>query len=664
MLDLDTYESTLNGYDKTEAMTTVYVTLIERAITSSAASTTVTTSSTKSKASATCTGSRAECTHKKNNSQALTVGLAVGIPVGVTFLLLCVILYFVFKRYKKEDEKHEQEFEGDITYLSNHIGSRPYSSNSSSNSREFKEKDGSITDTNDNTPNPFLNSGDVLQVPHGIERGSIISYAKQLPDSNIGGWKIATKSNISSNSLYGSRKNSSTSILKTLSENNNYRPPIGKNSSTLSLGAHQSELLREKEGSTKLSNTSTYVNSKDISIEMGQHALDVEAINDYSDIVSNSTELEHINRIRSIYEIYLENFEDENSESHLSFNNEARVIHSDTNSSNSINELSSVTISSSDSLMRPEILQNDNSQSTLDTSSSNTIDNKKDIHELKAPLGKIQFTNESNETNHLQTPNNSTQSRVASSVYSGTYILPPNDEALLYKPINFEEVGSANNEQVSIKGLEENSQQKIDKQQYHQLYYQQGPQQYHHPQTMEAYEQLPTPSKLLYSDSIQSFTSFKGRKKYQPLVKLKAARLQGTSLNPMDHPDMFYNHTLDSQSIAQDQASCYSGLSKSTVPLPYQLRQSIVMTDPSVLTIASKYKAAGSFRKIQDMNSRNNSLVSQGHPLHIYKPRVSGLLDNFDVLQPQSIGQVLPHHGSNEDLRKQLGTSQNYNIDI
>lgn len=42
--------------------------------------------------------------------------------------------------------------------------------------------------------------------------------------------------------------------------------------------------------------------------------------------------------------------------------------------------------------------------------------------------------------------------------------------------------------------------------------------------------------------------------------------------------------------------------------------------------------------------------------------RVSGLLDDSDILQPRSMGEILPFNASADDLRKQLGSSHNYEI--
>ncbi|PAK58316.1 hypothetical protein B9K02_12470, partial [Lentilactobacillus kefiri] len=73
------------------------------------------------------------------------------------------------------------------------------------------------------------------------------------------------------------------------------------------------------------------------------------------------------------------------------------------------------------------------------------------------------------------------------------------------------------------------------------------PSQYMHPQTLEQIDELPMPSKLVNSDSSHSLTSFKQVTKSQQQLQqqqniLQTARLNGTALNPMDHPEMFHTN--------------------------------------------------------------------------------------------------------------------------
>ncbi|QLG73041.1 hypothetical protein HG535_0E01250 [Zygotorulaspora mrakii] len=181
--------------------------------------------------------------------------------------------------------------------------------------------------------------------------------------------------------------------------------------------------------------------------------------------------------------------------------------------------------------------------------------------------------------------------------------------------------------------------------------------QYAHPQTFESIDELPTPTNLPYSSSSHSLTSFKQKSKQVALTQLQAARVNGTAVNPTDHPDMFYS---------QDALHLYSNNGYNQPRAPYQLRQSVVMTNPSDLVGAPRFKPAGSIRNMSSVNSRNNSMTTglnqQFLQSQIPDNRVSGLLNDHDLIQPPSVTGILPHSSSQEDLRKQIGTSHNYNV--
>lgn len=180
-------------------------------------------------------------------------------------------------------------------------------------------------------------------------------------------------------------------------------------------------------------------------------------------------------------------------------------------------------------------------------------------------------------------------------------------------------------------------------------------QQYIHPQTFESIDELPTPTNLPNSSSSHSLTSFKPRAKQAQLTQLQAARINGTAVNPMDHPGMFYS---------QEGFPSYNNNGYGQPKAPYQLRQSIVMTNPSDLTAVPRFKPAGSIRNISAMNSRNNSMTTGTNfpQQQIYDNRVSGLLNEHDLVQPPSVSGILPHSSSQDDLRKQIGSSHNYSV--
>ena len=147
--------------------------------------------------------------------------------------------------------------------------------------------------------------------------------------------------------------------------------------------------------------------------------------------------------------------------------------------------------------------------------------------------------------------------------------------------------------------------------------------------------------------------------------------MNGTALNIMDNPEMFYaqsdNQFMPPNQFGNDNTSIATGGTQSTGLHPHQMRNSIVMTNPSELQVNTLYKPAGSFRKFNDPYSRNNSMNSQANTYQQYvqnqmHTRVSGILEEEDILQPPSVPGILPHSGSSEDLRKQLGSSHNFNV--
>ena len=193
------------------------------------------------------------------------------------------------------------------------------------------------------------------------------------------------------------------------------------------------------------------------------------------------------------------------------------------------------------------------------------------------------------------------------------------------------------------------------------------------PPNLESIEELPRPSNLPYSSSTHSLTSFKSKGSgiKSPTAALMSQNNRG--YNPIDHPQLYYHHMNGSDpALFSDQTSTNTTPTNMSSAgngkiLPHHLRQSVVMTNPHELSQNSVFKPAGSFsRAVSD--SRSNSLMSntntyQQHVQNAYiKSRVSGLLDDNDFMHPPSMGNILPHSGSQEDLRKQLGTSHNYNL--
>ncbi|QEU61550.1 Skg6/Tos2 [Kluyveromyces lactis] len=192
------------------------------------------------------------------------------------------------------------------------------------------------------------------------------------------------------------------------------------------------------------------------------------------------------------------------------------------------------------------------------------------------------------------------------------------------------------------------------------------------PPNMESIEELPRPSNLPFSGSSHSLTSFKSKTTLKSPAAAAMTPQNNHNYNPIDHPELYFHQTNGSDlGLSSDQASSNTAPSQinsaGSKVLPHHLRQSVVMTNPNELSQNNLFKPAGSFsRAVAD--SRSNSLMSNTNTYqqqlqdNYIKSRVSGILDDTDVMHPPSMGTILPHSGSQDDLRKQLGSSHNYNV--
>lgn len=193
------------------------------------------------------------------------------------------------------------------------------------------------------------------------------------------------------------------------------------------------------------------------------------------------------------------------------------------------------------------------------------------------------------------------------------------------------------------------------------------------PPIQEHIQKLPSPSELSLSPSTHSLTSFRVRPNGSKQTAIGvSSQLQQQGYNPIDHPELYFHQTNGIESPSFSDVNSHhtsSSQAPSSNPkiLPHHLRQSVVMTNSDELSQNNFYKPAGSFsRAISD--SRSNSLMSNGNGYHQHlqetyiKSRVSGILDDTDVSHQTSMGNILPHSGSQGDLRKQLGVSHNYQV--
>ncbi|KAK5960296.1 Skg6p PWA37_002366 [Arxiozyma heterogenica] len=381
-----------------------------------------------------------------------------------------------------------------------------------------------------------------------------------------------------------------------------------------------------------------------------RHRLDNER--EYASTLPLSLEEENIQRMKSIYKVYLD--KDENI---YELTNKKVDDHEDMNNMN---------ISSN---VNPQEYNNRDFSNNLTSSIhdlSNSILENQNVNKSQVKIEGYDEQdvehNKDNEYNDLN--DNRISHRVASSIYSeipsSAYI--PTSSQL---PV----------QQQQQCGYDYNSNIPMQQPQFYNNYppLPNIPSQYVHPQTLEEIDELPIPAKLIHSNSSHSLTSFRQASKFQQpqsqlqLPGLQPARINGTAVNPMDHPEMFYSNNADEiynghfqQQPQYPNNSSMSFVSNnsqmSNIASPYQMRKCIVMTNPAELQVSTTFKPAGSIRNLGPQQQQGDPYTQ-----HIHS-RVSGILENNDMIQPPSMGGILPRSGSQEDLRKQLGSSNNYNI--
>ena len=684
-------------------------------------------SSTNSSKSAKCTGSKQKCQKPTNSSHStsVTVGVAVAVPIGVIIIVLAVILYIVYRRSKKEaEEDNDPDFEGDSEFLPaiqdyssgmNH----PYSSDSQ---QDFVEKPLPPSDPFANSMNsseynlrsvtpPAISRSwyvDPFQLPHeSNDCSSLRDFAMKVQGDGIGGYKVAANSrNASQTSLHpdnfsnhtplraSSRFQESRSVQSHNSVTDNNQIP---HSSATAIAYKQSTSPNELSKSTRfdeeteISNESHRLSGNDAfefefddaSEKTHRKSLQVGNNDDYElqvikepEHVDDGTgskneeddyyvsrlspnEEEDIQRMKSIYQVYLDRAKTM-IKGQEKLDNAKGLSNDDTMIDNlDHNPLSSIQVSNHDSIDNIEFPK----AKHLTQDALPKEDTTSEVYASKMNHKPNQYIEK--DTLAVNDIEAAASNRIASSIYS---------EAI--QPVDYQGQ-SQKHEQVAVyggysqspaSGYNENVQQgyAVPVVQNPQWYGAPTPQQqqYNHPQTLETIGELPTPAYLAQSVSSHSLTSFK-RPNKQQLLQLQTARLNGTALNPVDHPAMFYSPTNDTYYASQRQGQFMKSSENGAVPSPYQLRQSVVMTNPSDLTAKPSYKPAGSFRSVSATNSRNNSLTTQNNTYlqqqqQQYNLRVSGILEETDIVQPPSVGGILPHSGSQDDLRRQLGSSHNY----
>ncbi|QLQ77879.1 hypothetical protein HG537_0A01260 [Torulaspora globosa] len=603
-------------------------------------------SSTTSGKEAKCTGSKSSCV-KPSNINGVTVGVAVAIPVGCVLILLVVILWVVYRRNKKEaQEDNDPDFEGDTEYLPAVKGINGYSLSTSSHSDSQTPKEWGGDEMSYLGANPVRQTRnlDPFFLPEGND-DSLRDFARQLQNDEFGPYRIASNSN--------SRMGSQLSL------------PLEKNPVKFSADA----------GSSTTAYTSANANHMSDATPTGDLTSSSESPLNQSPVKSAAGDVtrkyaEDHSGLEAEHSKFDSTLDNQNSHTRLAktsqdkFNFEARVMLDD-----SINSTRAGEVRDDDhvilSAKEEEDIRRMKSVYKVYLDRDGTVKQRPieldDDEEEQEAMAQSSNISETNVGTHLRAASDS--HRVASSIYSAPppqsyppqeiqlnaenyYIDPsPTTQQYSYQPQNVAPYGYA---------------QPYEQQQYPMHFPQQH--QYAHPQTLETIGELPTPTNLPFSASSHSLTSFKQKSKQPQIAQLQAARVNGTAVNPMDHPEMFYAHGNDSYASYQTA----NGSVASQPAAPYQLRQSVVMTNPAELTPAPRFIPAGSIRTASAANTRNNTITSRMNPYYqqqqAYNSRVSGLLNEADVTQPPSVGQILPHSGSNDDLRRQIGTSHNYNV--
>ncbi|CAI4063890.1 hypothetical protein SUVZ_07G4480 [Saccharomyces uvarum] len=594
-----------------------------------------------------CTGSN--CKASKSSSSNVTVAVAVAVPIGAIIILLCIVLVVVYKRSKKESlmQDLDPNFEGDLYYLPK-MDSAINSANSVSNSTERRFIYGSYEER--------------LQ-PSTNNTKSFKDYIRKIHDRAPSAYNIASlASQNTSKASFLSRQPGPPRRISLPSIKN----PEATANVPLQGPSNKDGADQKCDSTSKFSFEKKLKTSNDSRLQLCQTNN-----GDLESQLSRGDE-ESIDRIRSIYNIYFERSSSSIRTSVASsFQRASRVIttteqSADTNFQNNTND---TTLAEQSPFKAADAKETDSGSTSNDEYEDTTEylqapTSQKTTHIASSVCSEMPFKDKNISEPFLSTsfsPPNATSTRIASSIYSE---LPTKGQLYSTRvPVRVPPL------KISARPAPNYSQQPP---QYHpkghnqdkKYYYSHSPSSLEHPQNFENIGDLPTPTRLAYSTSSHSLTSFKGSPTPSHTLKhVPTARLNGTALNPMDHPEMFYN--------SPTAASSAASLSKpSCIPLPYQLRQSVVMTNPSDLSIRTRYKPAGSLGHLiraQQLPSSSSTITaptSQSQQRStvptLINVCVSGLLDDSDVIQDPTGDGILPFTA--DDLRKQLGTLHNYEM--
>ncbi|CAR26674.1 hypothetical protein ZYGR_0H04940 [Zygosaccharomyces rouxii] len=640
--------------------------------------------------------------HKSKNDHTVgvAVGVAVGVPVFLVLVLLGILIWILYRRNKREAKNdHDPDFTGDIEDLSN-LNQLYDDSHSSSAADEVKEMDDSDSylppRVKQRMTRQRIQSVDPFRIPERNDTTTIREFGRQHDDA-YGPYKIAANNNnLSSYELSYPRggHHSYTFNALTSKEHVHVHNAATSRSSSISEGENadgeqEEEMLSVRqspvksvvgqvtkqyaEGDSGLDASESRLDdsaarSRDALIQKNRSGEDKEPeSNETSFEVGNEDETvpplsereeEDIKRMKSIYKVYYEN-RDKNKDIEKdmdtkvgqypdlptldpSAGNEEQPPEPQQLEQPKSSNLLTIPGGNQDALAQ----RASSIYSAVPTHASVDRQNLQHGQQLTLEQQEQQLQQQEQQLRLQQQ-----QWQQEEQQFQGQYPMQqPIYDAQAYASPQFFSQPSFTPQQYAPSQFSSPMQYAPPQSNYG---YSNMPQRAH-PQTLESIDELPTPTNLPYSSSSLSLTSFKSRgRQLAALPALQAARVHGTALNPMDHPELFYAHNDDTTQTGSPLA-------------PYKMRQSVVMTNPSELTLPTNFRPAGSIRNVSGMNTRNNSITTQMNPYYrqqaAYNSRVSGLLAEEDVLQPPSTGGILPHTGSNDDLRRQLGSSHNYKI--
>ncbi|SCV02220.1 LANO_0F16072g1_1 [Lachancea nothofagi CBS 11611] len=666
-------------------------------------STTKSSSSSSSRSSSSTSSSSNRKPADANQSTAVIV--AVVVPVVVVGVILAFVLWKVWQRGKKEArEDDDPDFDGDgldLPSIDHTYQMRERSmpgTTSDSNFDDLESKGQSHVMTSYQNPLGHKNFPlDPFHLPNGDDTEELRSFARSIQNRELDGYRLASQNpseislsrpnsefqkpqvlarNQRANSFTSSNMHSVESVPNWANNEedqsiSDYKykgdqttqisQDIGDSTSEIESSPIKHAHTEVQQGfvtnSVGLDPEKSARDSRSFSIDAENFAdpihdvssreVDTNIQQDENDEYLTSKEEENIKRMKSIYEVYLDR------------NGTVRTLKPSSNGEAGETEPISGGFAASESLPAEAVSKINHAAGT-----------QKALESQFNASGTFPFE----EQVGLQVPDQEKQKgsgrRAVSSIYSEMPTYPPQSAQPEY---NQEEQPIQENSQLQYQPQYQPQYPTQYQHQYPAQYYNDpntpqayaneayAPQQYYHPQALENIEELPNPSNLPFSASTSSLTSYK--KVGKSLFPGGMSTYNGTSLNPIDHPELFYNQMSganDSQSGIGQETTGHNQI------LPHHLRQSIVMTNPADLTFAKLHKPAGSFRNISAANSRNNSMTSQ-HSIQQYQSqlahqRVSGILDDHEVMHPPKMGGILPHNGSHDDLRRQLGSSDNYNV--